>query len=211
MKVGVVVNDIGGEVADYTSTSLGLEAHRRGHEVSYIGLQDFSLGADDQVRAMSRRAQPKRYLTAQTYLVAVQSQDAIVERLSVDQLDVLLLRNDPAKEFFVRPWSRVAAINFGRLAMLHGVIVLNDPDGLARAINKTYLQMFPASARPQAVVSRDKQEILDFASDHGGRVVIKPLQGSGGRNVFLLNLAEPENINQMIQAVLQDGYIMAQE
>jgi glutathione synthase len=41
--------------------------------------------------------------------------------------------------------------------------------------------------------------------------VIKPLQGSGGRNVFMIKLDAPENINQMITAVLADGYAIAQE
>jgi len=211
MKLGIVVNDIMNEVAGYTSTSLGLEAHRRGHEVSYIGLQDFSLGTDEQVHAIARRALPKRYRTNSTFMAAVQSDEAIVERLAVDQLDVLFLRNDPSIEFFNRPWARLAAVNFGRLAMRHGVIVVNDPDGLTHAINKLYLQVFPTSVRPAAVVTRGREEILEFAADHGGRAVLKPLQGSGGRNVFLLRLDEPENINQMIQAVLQDGYVMAQE
>lgn len=211
MKLGIVVNDTESEVAAYTSTSLGLEAHRRGHQVSYIGLQDFSLGADELVHAIARRPYPKPYREAQTFLTAMQSDDAIVERLTVDQLDVLFLRNDPSIEFFSRPWARLAAINFGRLAMRHGVIVLNDPDGLTHAINKMYLQMFPASVRPEAVITREKEEILEFAASHEGRAVMKPLQGSGGRNVFLLNLEEPENINQMVQAVLQDGYVLVQE
>ncbi len=211
MKLGIVVNDVQTESADYTSTYLGLEAYRRDHEVCYIGLQDFSLGTDEQVHAVVRRPQPKRYRTAKSFMGALQSQDAIVERLAVDQLDVLLLRNDPSIEFFSRPWARLAAVNFGRLAMRHGVIVLNDPDGLTHAINKMYLQMFPASVRPDAVITRDKAEILDFAAAHDGRAVVKPLQGSGGRNVFLLRLDQPENVNQMIAAVMQDGYVIAQE
>ncbi len=169
------------------------------------------MGIDDQVHARGRALNPKKYRSTQTFLAAIQSDDAINERLTVDQLDVLLLRNDPSIEFFNRPWARLAAINFGRLAMRHGVIVLNDPDGLTHGINKMYLQMFPASVRPDALITRDQQEILDFAADHQDRAVIKPLQGSGGRNVFLLQLDEPENINQMIQAVLADGYILAQE
>jgi glutathione synthase len=211
MKLGIVVNDINSELAGYTTTHLALEAFRRGHEINYISLKDFSYAMDEQVHAIAHRPQLRRYRTANSFLRVIQSPDAIIERLSVDQLDVLLLRNDPSKEFFSRPWARLAAINFGRLAMRHGVLVLNDPDGLSHAINKIYLQVFPADVRPDAIITRNVDEILAFTMDHGGRAVIKPLQGSGGRNVFMLRLDEPENINQMIATVLEDGYALAQE
>lgn len=211
MKLGIVVNDTASEPVGYTTTYLAYEAFKRGHEVYYISLQDFSYGTDEQVHAVTRQPQPRRFRSARTYLNALQSSSAVVERISVDQLDVLLLRNDPARDFNVRPWARLAGINFGRLAMRHGVLVLNDPDGLTHAINKMYLQVFPAAIRPEAIITRDKSEIRDFAAAHGGSAVMKPLHGSGGRNVFLLRLGAPENINQMIEAVLQDGYVVAQE
>jgi glutathione synthase len=40
---------------------------------------------------------------------------------------------------------------------------------------------------------------------------VKPLQGSGGRNVFLVGPEERANLNQMIDAVLRDGYCVVQE
>ena len=41
--------------------------------------------------------------------------------------------------------------------------------------------------------------------------MIKPLQGSGGKNVFLVGEDERANLNQMLDAVLRDGYCVAQE
>ncbi len=41
--------------------------------------------------------------------------------------------------------------------------------------------------------------------------MIKPLQGSGGQSVFLINENEQANLNQMIEAVVRDGYCIAQE
>ena len=41
--------------------------------------------------------------------------------------------------------------------------------------------------------------------------MIKPLQGSGGASVFLIREADAANLNQMIDAVLRDGYCIAQE
>jgi len=45
----------------------------------------------------------------------------------------------------------------------------------------------------------------------GGTIVLKPLFGSGGRNVFLLRPEDMPNANQMIDAVSRDGYIITQE
>lgn len=43
------------------------------------------------------------------------------------------------------------------------------------------------------------------------KVVIKPLQGSGGQSVFLIGEDEQANLNQMIEAVIRDGYCIVQE
>jgi glutathione synthase len=89
--------------------------------------------------------------------------------------------------------------------------VLNDPDGLNHAVNKVYLQHFPQSVRPRTVVSRSKDDLKAFISEQGGLAVLKPLTGSGGRNVFQVGPEDRGNINQMIEAVLRDGYVIAQE
>ena len=90
-------------------------------------------------------------------------------------------------------------------------MVLNDPENLARAINKTYFQHFPEEVRPKTCISRNVDEIKRFIDEQHGKVVIKPLQGSGGKNVFLVGEDERANLNQMIDAVLRDGYCVAQE
>ena len=41
--------------------------------------------------------------------------------------------------------------------------------------------------------------------------MIKPLQGSGGQGVFLVRKNDLGNLNQMIEAVSRDGYVIAQE
>ena len=41
--------------------------------------------------------------------------------------------------------------------------------------------------------------------------MLKPLQGSGGQNVFLVNKDNAANLNQMIDVVTRDGYCIVQE
>ena len=73
-----------------------------------------------------------------------------------------MLRNDPSNEKGKREWAKTAAIDFGRIAMRHGVIVLNDPNGLAKAQNKMYFQTFPEEVRPETLITRDRDEIKAF-------------------------------------------------
>ncbi len=211
MKIAFAVNELETELANYTTTRLALSALGRGHEVWHIPLADFAYDPDEQVHARAVRAPRSSYRSAARFLGDLCSEEAVIERISVDALDVLMLRNDPAIDLHTRPWARLAGINFGRLAMRKGVIVLNDPDGLNRAVNKMYLQVFPKSVRPRTLISRNREDIKSFVRDEGGAAVLKPLAGSGGRSVFLITPEERANLNQMIDAVIVEGYAIAQE
>ncbi len=211
MRIGIVVNNIETEWADYTTTHLAMEASNMGHDVWYIGVADFAFDPDENVHACALKVNEKKHRSAQVYLNELKGEHAIQQRITLDELDVLLLRNDPAEDVIKRPWARLAGINFGRLAMRHGVVVLNNPDGLLQAVNKMYLQYFPEEVRPRTLITRDKDEIKTFVKEQGGYAVLKPLSGSGGHNVFLVHPGEEPNINQMIEAVAEEGYVMAQE
>ena len=94
--------------------------------------------------------------------------------------------------------------------MRRGVIVVNDPTGLAKASTKMYFQLFPEEVRPRTLITRDRDEIKAFARQEG-RCVLKPLQGSGGASVFLVQQSDIPNLNQMIDAVSRDGFVICQE
>lgn len=211
MRIGMVVNDIQTELGGYTTTCLAMAATNLGHEVWYMGVGDLSYGPDEETHARAKRVAERKFRSGDAYLESLRGKKAHTERITMDGLDVLLLRNDPANDVNTRPWARLAGINFGRLAMRHGVIVLNDPNGLAQAVNKMYLQSFPKEIRPHALISRDPAEVKDFLAAHGGWGILKPLAGSGGRNVFLVRPESGANLNQMIDAVATEGYIIAEE
>ena len=100
---------------------------------------------------------------------------------------------------------------FGQLIASTGVLVVNDPTSLANALSKAYFQHFPEVVRPRTLISRDEDMIEAFITDLGGRAVLKPLQGSGGTGVFLVDRKEAPNLNQIIEAISRDGYVVAQE
>ena len=211
MRIGLVVNDIKTEEPGYTTIRLAMAAINLGHEAWLMGAGDFAYDPDEIIRARAKTAPKSKYKSSENFLRDLQSKKARMERVSVDDLDVLMLRSDPSNDTGLRAWAQASGIIFGRVAMRHGVIVLNDPNGLSKATNKMYFQLFPEEVRPRTLITRDRDEIKAFAKDLGGNVVLKPLQGSGGQSVFLVRPDDMPNLNQMIEAVSREGYVIAQE
>ena len=121
-----------------------------------------------------------------------------------------MLRNVPSDDYLQRPWASTAATEFARIAMRHGVIVLNDPNGLSKAMNKLYLQTFPEAVRPKTLVTRHLDLIQKFLKEYG-KIILKPLQGSGGQGVFMLHQNDGRNLEDIFNAVSRDGFVIAQE
>jgi len=212
MKIAFVVNDVPTEVASYTTTRLAMAAVNRGHKSYTFGVGDFVYASDGSIHARARSANGKKsYKSLEKFLGVLQSPDTQPELINLDDVDVILLRNDPSTDITDRPWAQAAGILFGQLVASRGVMVLNDPENLGHAINKTYFQHFPEEVRPKTCISRSVDEIKRFIEGQHDKVVIKPLQGSGGKNVFLVGEDERANLNQMIDAVIRDGYCVVQE
>ncbi|MGI9055611.1 MAG: glutathione synthetase [Pyrinomonadaceae bacterium] len=210
MKIGFVINDFETEHPRYTTTRIAQSAREMGHEAWTIPVGNFAADSGDQVWAQARMSKAKKHKDGEAYLKDLLGDKAHNERIKVSDLDILMLRNDPADDA-ERVWAQGAGILFGELAVRHGVIVLNDPDTLSGALNKMYFQHFPPEVRPRTIITREKEEIQKFIKDEGGRAILKPLQGSGGSGVFLVQPEEKANINQMIEAITRDGYVIAQE
>ena len=211
MRIGFVVNDVATETATYTTTRLGQDAVNQGHEVWVFGVGDFVYSSDDSICARARSVSKKKYKTPESYLKDLQNKDGVHGKISVDDLDIVMLRNVPSDDYLKRPWAAGAAAEFTRLALRKGVIVVNDPSGLAKAATKMYFQMFPEEVRPKTLITRHNSDIREFAQEQGGTIVLKPLQGSGGASVFLVRPDDLPNLNQMIDAVSRDGFVIAQE
>lgn len=210
MKIAFIINDHKTEKPNYTTPGLGYAAYKRGHDVYYIGVGELSYASKGHlsVRCKTIKAD-KKYNSQETYFKAVQKED--FTRISSEELDVLFLRNNPADEINERDWAYNAAFIFGEIAMRNGVIVLNHPSSLASAVNKMYFQHFPEIIRPKTVISRDHDEIREFFKEQKQRMILKPLQGSGGTNVFMMDKKNEHNLSQTIDAICRDGFVIAQE
>jgi glutathione synthase len=211
MRLGIFINGLATERDVYTTTRIAVIATNRGHEVWYIDCDDFAYDADEKIRAWATSPPKSKYTSGKTFLADMGGEKARHERITVNDLDVLLLRNNPALETGYRAWAQDVGIIFGRVAMRDGVIVLNDPDALGAALDKMYLQLLPQNVRPQTIITHDRDEIKSFVKDLGGHAVLKPLAGTGKDSVFVVTPSNRANLNQMIEAITRDGYAIAQE
>jgi glutathione synthase len=210
MRITFLVNDVATEVPPATSTVLAHAAVRLGHTVRLMGIDQLTYLPDGRIGGVAV-VPPTSARTKESFLAAVQAKDAPRVRITSDDMDVLWLRYNPSEELErERHWAQDAGFLFGRLAMERGVIVLNHPDTLAYAIDKLYFQHFPEEVRPATLVTRDSEEIRRFYEQYRRRIVLKPLTGYGGADVFLVE-RDGKNLNQMVDAIARNGFVMAQE
>lgn len=210
MLIAFFVNDLEREFLNYTTTVLAHGSAARGHRVCYVTPSDFVLGSDDSLSVHARLLPKRKYKDREEFFTTLKDDKACtIKRIDMTEVDVLMLRNDPSIDAQT-PWAMESGILFGREAARRGVIVLNDPDSLGKAINKLYFQSFPADARAETLITKHASDIKAFAKAHYGNIILKPLQGSGGSGVFKVDPENQSNLNQMIEAIGRDGYIIAQ-
>ena len=210
MKIGFVVNDVETELPEYTTTRLAMTATIMDHEVWLIGMGDFGYEPNGSLHATGRGGASKTYRSLERYLEDVQKPETIAS-VALDDFDVVMLRSDPADDANAAPWANTAGVAFGQLMASHGVLVVNHPSSLANALSKAYFQQFPEIVRPRTLISRDEERIAKFVKKLGNKAVLKPLQGSGGSGVFMINQKESPNLSQIIEAIARDGYVVVQE
>jgi glutathione synthase len=210
LLIAFFVNDMAREFAGYTTTVLAHQAAVRGHDVCYVTPSDFVLAPDDHLHVHGRFMPKRKYKNREEFFSVLEEIGEKTTQIDMNEVDVLMLRSDPSLDAQAMPWAAEAGILFGREAAKRGVIVLNDPNSLSRAINKLYFQSFPPEVRAETLITRHEADIKAFAKAHGNNIVLKPLQSSGGSGVFKVDAKGKSNINQMIEAIERDGYIIAQ-
>lgn len=209
MRLAFLVNEVATEVDEYTTTRLARAAAQGGHDVWYVGIGDIELGeSDGRLVARARAAELEDDDTLAGFMERVKERDP--DRVVLDDLDALFLRNESLEDLQTRPWAIPLGAVFGQMLKARGVTVVNDPSSLVRATSKLYLEEFPEKIRPRSLVTRDPEAIEGFVGQVG-HCVVKPLYGAKGRNVFMIDDENETNLAQITEAVLQDGYALAQE
>src|SRR3954447_24711487 len=103
MKIAFVVNDVQTELANYTTTRLAMAAANMGHQSYVFGVGDFLCATDGSIHAVAHTARAKNYKSLDKFLGDVRSPEHPPQTINLDEIDVLLLRNDPATDALERP------------------------------------------------------------------------------------------------------------
>jgi glutathione synthase len=111
----------------------------------------------------------------------------------LEDLDVLLMRKDPPFDMEFVYTSYVL-----QLAELRGLLVVNTPQSLREINEKVYTAWFP-QCTPPCLITRSRAALLEFLDEHG-KVVFKPLDGMGGRSIFVVARGDV-NTNVVIETL----------
>ena len=201
--IHVIINELASLSAVQTTAQLILRLAHRGHAVGVCGVDGVSIDASGQVRAASRVATPAKSVEA---MLAGLGQ-AVEEAHVLGPDDAVWLRTNPGR--YARPDLHGAALAILEIAADGGVPILNHPLGLHRAETKLYLHHLPESVRPPTLVAHRPAQLRAFVNEAGGPVVLKPLMGTRGTDVFRVH-AKADNLAQIIDVLCRQGPVMAQ-
>jgi len=209
MVISFLINDVHTEELNCTTSLLAYEVWSLGSEVWYIGMSDFRLGTLGTIEVGARVLKPDVQLENPIDLITHLRQQNLTYQ-PAEALDILWIRFDPTLEMQPRPWAPNFALQFAERIKRSGKLVVNDPQTLAFHSNKIYLQDFSEDVRPPAVVTRDYADVVNFMSDHP-KIILKPVQGSTGKNVFYADASHIMNLRQIVDVLAMDGYFVVQQ
>ncbi len=198
LSVGVVMDPIEGITPKKDSTlAMLLEAERRGAEIHYMLQDDLDL-ISGEARARSRLLHVQDDL--EDWFETGGEQD-----IGLGDLDIILMRKDPPVDMEYVYTSYIL-----ERAEQAGSVVVNRPQALRDVNEKAYTAWF-ADCAPATLITRSMPEMKAFLEKHR-RVAVKPLDGMGGRSVFVVGQGD-NNANVIFETLTDNGrqFAMAQE
>jgi len=111
--------------------------------------------------------------------------------------DAILMRKDPPFDM-----EYVYTTYILDRAREQGAAVFNRPQGLRDMNEKVYTAWFPECCAP-TLVTRDMRAMSEFLFEHG-KAVCKPLDGMGGRSIFVLEQGD-KNRNVVFETLTDSG------
>lgn len=177
-----------------TSVAFVREAWRRGHVVETCEVAD--LGQRDGA-PFARAA-----VTSAGGDAWAQTEPSRVRVLT--DYDAVWMRKDP-------PLDDAYLFATLLLSRAEGPVKVNDPAALRDENEKLFALEFPDLC-PDTLVSRRVDDLLAFRDEHGGEMIVKPLDGNGGRDVFHVTRAD-RNARAIVESGTDHGrrLLMAQQ
>jgi len=198
IRTGVVMDPISGITpAKDSSLAMLLEAQARGHELIYLEMHDLHM-VEGEARGRGRALEVRDSLDDWYTLGAAAD-------MALSELDVILMRKDPPFDM-----EYIYATYMLERAELAGTLIVNRPASLRDINEKAFTAWFPQCC-PSTIITRDKRELREFRDRHG-KIVVKPLDGMGGKSVFVVATGD-NNANVIYETLTRDGrgYAMAQD
>jgi glutathione synthase len=181
-----------------TTLCLIAEAVRRGHRPFCTMVGDLSLRAE----AAWAKASPLAITgDDENGRHATRSADASPRPLA--SFGAVLMRKDPPFDatYLTATWILDHA----------GTHVFNAPAGLRSLNEKLAITAF-STITPRTLVSRDGSELRAWLAELGGRMILKPVLGYGGREILLAREDDP-NLGSLLELATGEGskWTIAQE
>jgi glutathione synthase len=171
-RLAVVMDPIGGiKYAKDSTLAMLLAAQARGLELHYLEQCDLTVRdgrALGRARPLTVRADAQSWYT----LGEPQLQP-------LGGFDCILMRKDPPFDM-----QFIYTTYILELAEAQGALVVNRPQGLRDMNEKVFTAWFPQCCAP-TLITRDMADMAAFLREHG-RIVCKPLDGMGGRSIFVV-------------------------
>ncbi len=197
LSVGVVMDPID-RITPKKDSSLAmlLEATRRGADIHYFEQADLKL-VHGEARGRSRRL-------AVSDAASAWWDFGETSQVALGDLDVILMRKDPPFDM-----EYVYTTYILDRASEAGALVVNDPQALRDMNEKAFTAWF-ADCAPLTVITRSMDELRAFLAEEG-HIVVKPLDGMGGKSVFVVAKGD-NNANVIFETLTDFGrrFAMAQ-
>lgn len=198
IKLGVVMDPIASiKPKKDTTFAIMLEAQSRGWDVFVMEQKDLWL-VNGEVWCNATKVKLKDDVNSW-----YTSEDS--EAHPMAEYDIVLMRKDPPFDT-----EYIYTTYLLELVEAAGTRVFNKPQSLRDANEKLFAAWFP-QCTPPSLVTRDAKRLREFIQQHND-VVLKPLHGMGGGEIFKVNQSDP-NISVIIEMLTHNGssYIMAQK
>ncbi len=190
IKIAVLMDDISSiNPKKDSSLAMMLEANRRSWDVYTFDTHDMFV---KDAEVFANCAKTKVTDNLENWYTKQANVD-----INLKEFDVILMRKDPPFDM-----DYIYATYLLEQAENSGVLVVNKPQSLRDANEKLFALNFP-HCMPKTLVCANQNRIKEFI-DQQNTVVVKPLDGMGGRDIFKLTHGD-DNINEVLEYLTNNG------
>ncbi|MDR2871579.1 MAG: glutathione synthase [Xanthomonadaceae bacterium] len=181
------------KISKDTTFAMLLEGQRRGHRLFYVYPGGLSLrdgSAKAKAAPLSVQDIPGDWFKLKH-----------PRELTLGREHTVLMRKDPPIDAEYLHDTHILSV-----AQRAGAQIVNDPQGLRDFNEKLAAQLFPECC-PPTLISRSISDLRAFVAEQN-EVVLKPLDGMGGRSIFRSYGNDP-NLNVILETLTVNGHQLA--